>query len=209
MNQLFETIASSPLVPIYYNDDLANCIEKIDSCYRGGVRVFEFVNRGPLALANFKELQAYRDANWPDLKLGIGTIKTKEQALNFAALTPDFIVSPIVDKKVAKVARKNNIPWIPGAMTPTEVAFAGSLGAELVKLFPGDTLGPDFVKAIKPVFPELKFMVTGGVVPEGENIKSWFNAGATAVGLGSKLFQDADAAEIKSRISKVFNWLRI
>lgn len=209
MNPLLETILLHPLVPIYYNDNLTDCIDKIDSCYKGGVRVFEFVNRGPQALANFKELQAYRDAHWPDLKFGIGTIKTKQQAQDFALLKPDFIVCPIVDKKVAKVARKNNILWIPGAMTPTEVALAGSLRAELIKLFPGDTLGPDFVKAIKPVFPELKFMVTGGVVPEENNIKTWFAAGASAVGLGSKLFQGADAGEIQVRISNVFKWLSL
>ncbi|WP_116787523.1 bifunctional 4-hydroxy-2-oxoglutarate aldolase/2-dehydro-3-deoxy-phosphogluconate aldolase [Flavobacterium psychrotrophum] len=209
MNPLFDTIAAYPLVPIYYNDNIADCIDKIDSCYKGGVRVFEFVNRGPLALANFEALQVYRDANWPELKFGIGTIKTKEHAQDFAALKPDFMVSPVVDKKVAKVARKNNIPWIPGAMTPTEVAWASSLGAELVKLFPGDTLSPDFVKAIKPVFPEVRFMVTGGVIPEEKNIKTWFAAGVTAVGLGSKLFQDADADEIQTRICNTFKWLSL
>jgi len=207
MEDILKTIADYPIVPVYYNDDVEACKKIVESSYKAGIRVFEFVNRGPQAKTNFEQLIAYRNENFPDLKLGIGTIKTQQQALDFIALKADFIVSPIVLKDIAAVTLDKGILWIPGAMTPTEIAAAEALGAPIVKLFPGDSLGSQFVKAIRPLFSGLKFMVTGGVQPEEGNIKEWFGAGVTAVGMGSKLFKDDDTAEsLQQRIEELFGW---
>ncbi len=195
-----EIIGNYPVIPVYYHEDKDTCLNVLKASYAGGIRVFEFTNRGGNAPENFKALLEYRNANLPDLKLGIGTIKTVEQAQQYISIGADFIVSPIVKEDIAKLAFTNAILWVPGCMTPTEINFAEELGASLVKLFPGDTLGPGFLKAIKPLFPGLKFMPTGGVDVNKENIDSWLNAGVTALGFGSKLFQAPQDA-------KDFNWL--
>ena len=182
-------IENFPVIPVYYEGDPEICLEVLSACYAGGIRVFEFTNRGPAAVENFKILMNQRDSQFPEMKLGIGTIKTSAQASVYIDLGADFIVSPIVSTKLAEVTSKGNVFWIPGCMTPTEIALAEELGATLIKLFPGDTLGPGFLKGIKPLFPDLKFMPTGGVEVNKENVDSWLNAGVTALGFGSKLFQ--------------------
>jgi 2-dehydro-3-deoxyphosphogluconate aldolase/(4S)-4-hydroxy-2-oxoglutarate aldolase len=193
-------IQQYPVIPVYYHDDADTCIAVINACYAGGIKVFEFTNRGHRAIQNFKLLLQYRNNHLPELKLGIGTIKTAAQAEEYIRLGADFIVSPIIKKELAEITSAKDILWIPGCMTPTEIALAEELEAPLVKLFPGDTLGPGFLKAIKPLFPALKFMPTGGVELDKEGIDKWLNAGVTAIGFGSKLFQ---APENTSG----YNWL--
>jgi 2-dehydro-3-deoxyphosphogluconate aldolase/(4S)-4-hydroxy-2-oxoglutarate aldolase len=153
----------------------------------------------------------YKKAHLSDLLLGIGTIKTAAQAQAFISAGADFIVSPIVLKEIAEVTLDRGVLWIPGCMTPTEIALAESLGAPLVKLFPGDTLGPGFLKAIKPLFPNVKFMPTGGVDVAEDNIRGWFEAGVYSVGLGSKLFNaPTDATDytwLSERAQKLFGWI--
>jgi len=209
---ILDTIEHYPIIPVYYNDDVDKCIETLKNCYAGGIRVFEFVNRGEKALENFKALLAYKNQHIPDLKLGIGTIKTAQQAKDFADAGTEFLVSPIVKAEIAGVAKEYNLEWIPGCMTPTEIALAEELNAKLVKLFPGDTLGANFLKAIKPLFPNLKFMPTGGVDTTEESIKSWREAGVFSVGLGSKLFavpnDSSNENWLAERCSKLLEWAK-
>lgn len=211
MNTILEKIAQHPVIPVYYHDDSTTCVEVLKASYEGGIRVFEFVNRGAKAVENFKILLEYKKTHFPDLLLGIGTIKTADQAQDFVALGADFIVSPIVRADIATATLERGILWIPGCMTPTEIALAESLGAPLVKLFPGDTLGQGFLKAIKPLFPNLKFMPTGGVDVTPESMSRWFNAGVYSVGLGSKLFNaPSDATDyswLSERAEKLFGWI--
>lgn len=211
MNDILQAIAKRPVIPVYYHDDSDTCIEVVKASYAGGIRVFEFVNRGAKALENFQILLDYKKKHLPDLVLGIGTIKTAEQAQDFINAGADFIVSPIVLREIAQVTLDKGILWIPGCMTPTEIALAESLGAPLVKLFPGDTLGPNFLKAIKPLFPNVKFMPTGGVDVEEKNIRGWFDAGVYSVGLGSKLFNKpegaADYSWLSERAARLFGWI--
>lgn len=195
-----KVIQDYPVIPVYYNENAQTCIEVLKASYAGGVRVFEFTNRGQNALQNFKALLAYRNEHLSDMQLGIGTIKTVAQAEAYIELGADFIVSPIVRADLAKISSAHHILWIPGCMTPTEINLAEELGAPLVKLFQGDTLGTGFLKAIKPLFPNLKFMPTGGVDVTKESIDSWLNAGVTALGFGSKLFQQPENAND-------YNWL--
>jgi len=209
MNML-DTIQRYPVIPVYYHDGEATCTEVLKACYAGGIRVFEFVDRGSRAKENFEALLRYKNAHFPDLKLGIGTIKTADRAKEFVELGAEFIVSPIVSAEIATETLDKGILWVPGCMTPSEIALAERLGAPLVKLFPGDTLGPKFLKAIKPLFPNLKFMPTGGVDAEEGSIRGWFAAGVFAVGLGSKLFAAPDSATgydwLVERVSSVMGY---
>lgn len=182
-------ILQYPVLPVYYHDDAETCLEVAKACYAGGIRVFEFVNRGAHAQENLAYLLKNKEEHFPGLLLGIGTIKNQKEACSFLEIGADFIVSPVIVPEIADVTIKKDRLWIPGCMTPTEVCMAEEVGAPLVKLFPGNVLGTDFLKAIKPLFPEMKFMPTGGVSPTKESIKNWFDAGVSAVGVGSKLFE--------------------
>ena len=188
MENTLKHILQHPVLPVYYNDDIQTCIDVVNACYQGGIRVFEFVNRGDNAPENFSQLLSVQQKNWPDLLLGIGTIKTAATASAYIDRGARFIVSPVVKADIADVTLKKDILWVPGCMTPTEISEAEDLGAPLVKLFPGDLLGTGFLKSIKPLFPTMRFMPTGGVNPTEESISGWFDAGVSAVGLGSKLF---------------------
>jgi 2-dehydro-3-deoxyphosphogluconate aldolase/(4S)-4-hydroxy-2-oxoglutarate aldolase len=160
----------------------------IKACYDGGIRVFEFTNRGAEAPAIFAKLIDYCEKECPDLVLGIGTIYDAKQANEFIAMGADFMLQPFTTPEVGEVCAKYDIPWMPGTMTLTEIRNAEILGAKYVKIFPGNVVGPGFVKAIKGPMPKTKIMVTGGVEPNKESLSSWFGAGAAAVGMGSQLF---------------------
>lgn len=185
--QIIEAVKQQGILPLFYNADPEVCLNITGSLYEAGIRVIEFTNRGPQALANFTLLVKTRDEKWPGLLLAIGTIRSAEQAVKFIEAGADFLISPVFDADVCDVAYLHKKLWIPGCMTPTEVHVAENAGCRLVKLFPGNTLGPEFVGAIRELFPEMLFMPTGGVEVSRENIGSWFNAGVCAVGLGSKL----------------------
>lgn len=200
---LLDKLNQCPIVPVYYNDDIDLCHSVMQKCYDGGVRVFEFVDRGSKSLENFEKLLNFRNQYFKDLILGIGTIKNEHQAKDFISIGADFLVSPIVNPAIAEEANKSNIEWIPGCMTPSEIAIAEQLGCTVVKLFPGEVLGPSFIKAVKPLFPSINFMVTGGVSLSKENLKGWFSAGAKAVGVGSKLFDGEFASDRKDVVSNL------
>lgn len=212
MEKILDHILAYPVLPVYYHDNPQTCIDVVNACYEGGIRVFEFVNRGANALDNFGHLLEFRNANLPELKLGIGTIKDAATATQYLKAGADFIVSPVVKREIAEVTLQQNVLWIPGCMTPTEISLAEDLGAPLVKLFPGDTLGTKFLKAIKPLFPTMRFMPTGGVSPDQQNISEWFEAGVSAVGMGSKLFAQPDDAAgydwLAARAGQLMGWVK-
>lgn len=212
MKKTLDHILAYPVLPVYYHDDPQTCIDVVNACYQGGIRVFEFVNRGANALGNFQRLLEYRNAEFPELLLGIGTIKDAATATQYIKAGADFIVSPVVKAEIAEVTLQQEVLWIPGCMTPTEVSLAEDLGAPLVKLFPGDTLGPKFLKAIKPLFPTMRFMPTGGVSPDQQNVSEWFEAGVSAVGMGSKLFASPEEAAgydwLAERGRQLMKWVK-
>ena len=210
MKNLLDTIENSPIVPVYYNDDIELCKQVIDDCYAGGVRVFEFVNRGSKALGNLSKILNYRNEYYSDLLVGIGTVKTSVEALAFIELGVDFIVSPIFNSEIAAIAHSHNVPWVPGCMTPTEIANAERLGIDFVKLFPGEVLGDSFVKAIKPLFPNMSYMVTGGVSLSNNSLEKWFKSGVSAVGVGSKLFQGefTDSNDVISNLKMAISFVQ-
>lgn len=211
MKNTLNHILAYPVLPVYYHDDIQTCIEVVNACYAGGIRVFEFVNRGERAPENFSQLLKFQQTHWPDLLLGIGTIKSAAMASAYIEMGATFIVSPVVRTEIAEVTLRRDILWVPGCMTPTEISLAEDLGAPLVKLFPGDTLGTGFVRAVKPLFPSMRFMPTGGVNPAKESLTGWFEAGVSAVGLGSKLFVKPEGATgydwLTARSRELMGWI--
>lgn len=184
--QALAGIAASGVLPLFYHTDLHLCEQALRALYAGGVRCVEFTNRGDKALANFKALISVKK-EMPGLALGIGTIHNTDEAAKYLEAGADFLVSPFFDAALADYTYLQKKLWIPGCMTPTEIHQAHAQGCDWVKLFPGEVLGPSFLRAIRPLFRDMHFMVTGGVTPEKENIHQWLSAGAAAVGLGSKL----------------------
>lgn len=180
-------IPKQAVLPLFFHKDEQVSIDVLRALYNAGVRAVEYTNRGAEALVNFAAMRSVCYAEMKDLYLGIGTIKNVEMANAFIDAGADFLVSPVFDAGVADVAYLNKILWVPGCMTPTEIHEAEKAGCKLVKLFPGNVLGPGFVGAIKELFPLLQFMPTGGVELEEANLKSWFASGVVAVGMGSKL----------------------
>jgi len=180
-------IITQGILPLFFYEDAEVSLQVTRTLYRAGVRAIEYTNRGPAALENFKVLKQAQQTEMPELLLGIGTIKSEQEARDFVAAGADFIVAPIVNPAVAKVAHEHGILWCPGCMTPTEIYTAQQNGAALIKLFPANILGHSFLSSIKELFPGQLFMPTGGVELHIENISNWFNAGVCAVGLGSKL----------------------
>ena len=175
------------MLPLYYNADETVSVEILRAVYRAGVKAIEYTNRGEAALSNFKKLVEIRNAEMQGLLLGVGTVKNMEHVNNYMSAGADFLVSPGYVPEIAAYAVANDIFYAPGCMTPSEIIAAENAGITFIKLFPGDVLGPKYLSNIKPVFPNLYFMPTGGVDTTKENIEGWFKAGVCAVGMGSKL----------------------
>lgn len=180
------------MVPVFYHKDIEVCKNVVKACYEGGVRVFEFTNRGDFATLLFAELNKWTIDNCPEMVMGVGSVVDDATAAMYIALGANFIVSPLIDEATARVCNKRKIAWSPGCGSVTEIGRAHELGAEVVKVFPGSQVGgPGFVKAVKGPMPWTRIMPTGGVSPSEENLNEWFEAGVTCVGMGSKLFPKA------------------
>lgn len=201
-DQVFETMRNTGFVPLFYHPEIEVCKNVIKACYEGGARVFEFTNRGENAADLFKTLRQYVTDELPEMKLGIGTVLNAETAVFFINLGADFIVSPIMKEEIAKTCADHKMMWIPGCGTLTEMVTADELGAQLIKVFPAEQVGgPGFVKAVKAPCPHLNIMPTGGVSPDEENLKAWFDAGVTCVGMGSKLIQADNIDELSKKVA--------
>ncbi len=189
-----DTLYDQSLMPLYFHQDEKQSVELMQALYEAGVRLIEYTNRGAEALGNFKALKKQAE-QMPGLFVGAGTIKDEVAANAFIDAGADFIISPALAEDVYDVAYSNKVLWIPGCMTPTEILKAEQFGVSLVKLFPGNILGPGFVQAVKELFPAMKFMPTGGVETKADNLQAWFAAGVCAVGMGSKLISKEDLKE--------------
>ncbi|MBD0287338.1 MAG: bifunctional 4-hydroxy-2-oxoglutarate aldolase/2-dehydro-3-deoxy-phosphogluconate aldolase [Bacteroidota bacterium] len=186
-NELTALIPQQGILPLYFNKDADVSINILKALYEAGIRTVEYTNRGEAALKNFKEMRKVCDAELKGMYLGVGTIKDKQAAQAFIDAGADYIISPGLVEDAAGVADAHDLLWVPGCMTPSEIIRAEQLGAQMIKLFPGNILGTSFLSAIKELFPDLLFMPTGGVDLDKENIAGWFKAGVCAVGMGSKL----------------------
>lgn len=186
--QVIAAMQETGMVPVFYNADLetARCVLK--ACYEGGVRVFEFTNRGDFAHEVFGELVRYASCELPGMILGVGSVVDPATAALYLQLGANFVVGPLFNPEIAPVCNRRLVLYCPGCGTVSEVGLAQEAGCDVCKVFPGDVLGPAFVKGLMAPMPWSRIMVTGGVKPERENLQAWFKAGAACVGMGSNLF---------------------
>ena len=184
------------MVPVFYNKDIDLCKNVIEACYKGGVRVFEFTNRGDFAHEVFAELVKWSESACPEMIMGVGSVIDAPTTALYLQLGSNFIVSPIMDEEMARICNKRKVAWSPGCGSVTEIVKAHELGSEVVKIFPGSQVGgPAFVKGVKGPFPYASIMPTGGVAPTEDNLKGWVEAGVHCVGMGSQLFPKEVLAE--------------
>ena len=187
--QVLDAIVSTGMVPVYYNKDVEIAKQGVKACYEGGVRAFEFTNRGDFAHEVFAELIKFATKECPELVLGVGSIVDAGTASLYLQLGANFVVGPLFNPEIAKVCNRRLVPYTPGCGSVSEIGFAQEVGCDLCKIFPaGNVGGPSFVKNIKAPIPWSMIMATGAVEPTEENLSAWFKAGVTCVGMGSKLF---------------------
>ena len=210
--EIITKMKETGLVPVFNHSDKEVAVEVLVNSYQAGIRVFEFTNRGPNALEVFAHLVEVA-SELDGLILGIGTIWSLSDAEAFIDSGAQFIVSPGLVPEMGKAILEKEMLWIPGCGTVSEVAEALSIGASLIKIFPGNVLGPSFAAAVKSVLPEARLMPTGGVKPTAENMSSWFDAGVLCVGMGSQLFSKnlihaANYTELQDDISDALSLIR-
>lgn len=181
------TMRETGMVPLFYHPDVELGKKVLKACYDGGARLMEFTARGDFAYEVFLELNKYAVNKLPGMMMGVGSITEAAAASLFMQMGANFIVTPSLREDIAKVCNRRKVLWSPGCGSLTEINAAEELGCEVVKLFPGSTYGPGFVKAIKGPQPWTSVMPTGGVSTDEANLKAWFDAGVTCVGMGSKL----------------------
>ncbi|MBO7472168.1 MAG: bifunctional 4-hydroxy-2-oxoglutarate aldolase/2-dehydro-3-deoxy-phosphogluconate aldolase [Bacteroidaceae bacterium] len=186
--QVLQKMQQTGMVPVFYHSDVEVAKQVVKACYDGGVRAFEFTNRGDFAHEVFAECVKYAAKECPEMAMGVGSIVDAPTAALYIQLGACFVVSPLLNPEIARVCNRRLVPYCPGCGSVSEIGTAQELGCDLTKVFPGDAYGPAFVKATMAPCPWSRIMVTGGVSPDKENLTAWFKAGAFCVGMGSKLF---------------------
>lgn len=204
--KVYQALAESGVMPLFYTPDPEIAFQVAAACYRGGAKVIEFTNRGDYAHEVFSILSKRVRRELPGLLLGIGSIQDAGTASLYIQLGADLVVTPLLREDVILTCNRRKVAVIPGTMTPSEIGRAEELGVEIVKIAPGEVLGPVFLKAHLAPCPWTRTMISGGVSPDEANLRGWFEAGATCVGMGSKLItkdvlakQDWAALEVKVR----------
>ena len=185
--EVVQQMKESGMIPLFYHPDIKVAKAVLKACYGGGARLMEFTNRGDFAIEIFTDLIKYAIAELPGMILGVGSVTDAASASQYMLAGANFVVTPVYREDIAVVCNRRKVLWSPGCGSLTEIAIAEEMGCELVKLFPGSTYGPGFVKAIKGPQPWTSIMPTGGVSTEESNLRGWFDAGVTCVGMGSKL----------------------
>lgn len=195
--QVLQTIQQTGMVPVFYHSDAEVARQVLKACYEGGVRAFEFTNRGDFASEVFIDLMKFSCRECPEMILGIGSVVDAPTAALYLQYGANFVVGPYLNAEVARLCNRHLVPYTPGCGSVTEIGEAQELGCDLVKIFPaGNVGGPSFVKNIKAPLPWSMIMATGAVEPTEENLTAWMKAGTTCVGMGSKLFpKDRIAAQ--------------
>lgn len=194
--EVLNVMRQTGMVPVYYSKDTETAKQVLKACYAGGVRAFEFTNRGDFAHEVFGELVKFATKECPEMILGIGSIVDPATAALFLQLGANFVVGPLFNPEIAKICNRRLVPYTPGCGSVSEIGFAQESGCDLCKVFPaGNVGGPSFIKNIKAPMPWSMLMATGAVEPTDENLSAWFKAGVTCVGMGSNLFpQEAISA---------------
>ena len=202
------TMKEVGMIPLFFNNDIELSKKVLKACYDGGAKLLEFTARGDFAHEIFRDLIKYTVKELPGMIMGVGSVSDAAQASLFISLGANFVVTPLLREDIATVCNRRKVLWSAGCGSLTEIARAEELGCEIVKLFPGDIYGPQFVKSVKGPQPWTSIMPTGGVSPTEENLKGWFDAGVTCVGMGSKLITkdiiaSEDFAKLEMNVRKV------
>ena len=212
--EVLNTIVQTGLVPVFYHPELEVAKKIAEALAAGGAQTIEFTNRGDFAPWVFKELSEYLAKTNPKIILGVGSVVDAPTAALYIASGVNFVVGPILNPEIARLCNRRKIAYSPGCGSATEIAAAEELGVEIVKVFPGDSVGgPGFVKAILGPCPWTRIMPTGGVETTKESINAWFKAGIAAAGIGSNLVKKewvaaGDYAAITAKTIEVLAWIR-
>jgi 2-dehydro-3-deoxyphosphogluconate aldolase/(4S)-4-hydroxy-2-oxoglutarate aldolase len=212
--QVLNAILDDGLVPVFYHADAEVAKRVAGACAAGGSRVFEFTNRGDFAPEVFKDLSRYLAQEHPDIILGVGSVVDAPTAALYIAYGANFVVGPLLNAEIARLCNRRKIVYSPGCGSVTEIAQAEELGVEIVKVFPGRSVGgPDFVKSVLGPCPWTSIMPTGGVDASETSLKEWFQAGVACVGMGSKLVRKEWVAAgnweaISNQVRQVLDWIR-
>ncbi|MEL6717654.1 MAG: bifunctional 4-hydroxy-2-oxoglutarate aldolase/2-dehydro-3-deoxy-phosphogluconate aldolase [Bacteroidota bacterium] len=185
--QVAQKMEEQGMVPLFYHPDIELGKKVLTACYKGGARLLEFTNRGDYAHEVFRELNKFCEKELPEMMMGVGSVTDVGTTALYLQIGANFVVTPVFREDIAISCNRKKVLWSPGCGSLTEICKAEEMGCEIVKLFPGGIYGPSFVKAIKGPQPWTSIMPTGGVAPTEENLKAWFDAGVTCVGMGSKL----------------------
>jgi 2-dehydro-3-deoxyphosphogluconate aldolase/(4S)-4-hydroxy-2-oxoglutarate aldolase len=193
MHTTITLLQKQKVLPLFYHADAVVCKGVVEALYHGGIRLIEFTNRGSEALSRFTELSSLCKQSYPEMRLAVGTIASGKDAEDFIEAGADVLISPFWDDEVAVVAKNAGVLWIPGCMTPTEIHHAVQEG-------------------IRPLFPNVHFVVTGGVDATADSVKQWLNAGVVAAGLGSKLItgevmQQKQFSVLQEKVSSLLSTL--
>ena len=212
--EVYNTVIDIGLVPVFYNADITIAKNIVKACTGGGASVVEFTNRGDFAPEVFKELSQHLSKEAPDVILGVGSVIDEPTAALYIAYGANFVVGPLLNEAVARLCNRRKVAYMPGCGSVSEISYAEELGVEIVKIFPGDSVGgPNFVKAVLGPCPWTRIMPTGGVDATEESIKTWFGAGVACVGIGSNLIRkDLVAAsswgQITEKVQQVLAWIK-
>ena len=211
--QVMQKMEDTGMVPLFYNEDISVAKDVLKACYDGGARLMEFTNRGDFALEVFSELIKYSISDLPGMIVGVGSITDAKAASQYMLAGANFVVTPVFREDIARICNRRKLMWSAGCSSLTEIAIAEEFGCELVKLFPADVLGPEFVKSIKGPQPWTSVMPTWGVSIKYDNLKSCFDSGVTCVGIGSKLISkdilsDKDYNLLKVNVEKTLKLIK-
>ncbi|MCB0607485.1 MAG: bifunctional 4-hydroxy-2-oxoglutarate aldolase/2-dehydro-3-deoxy-phosphogluconate aldolase [Lewinellaceae bacterium] len=211
--QVAQKMAETGMVPLFYHPDVELGKKVLTACYKGGARLLEFTNRGDFAHEAFGELNKFCAKELPEMILGVGSVTDAGTTALYLQLGANFVVTPVFREDIAIACNRKKVLWSPGCGSLAEIARAEELGCEIVKLFPGGVYGPGFVKDIKGPQPWTSVMPTGGVSPTRESLKSWFDAGVTCVGMGSKLIsseilKSGDFATLEANVKAALDLIR-
>ncbi len=187
---VLNTVLQDGMVPLFYEANLERAQGLAGALARGGSHVLEFTNRGDFAIEVFSALVKYAAQAHPDLIIGVGSVDDAATAALFLAHGANFVVGPTLVEDIARLCNRRKVAYMPGCGSLNDIAAAEELGSEIVKLFPGSAVGgPAFVKDVLGPRPWSRMMPTGGVTPEEDNLRTWFEAGVTCVGMGSRLLR--------------------
>jgi len=211
---VLNTIVELGLVPVFYNPDLEIAKQIVSACRAGGARVVEFTNRGDFAFQVFAGLSEHVAEAEPGVVLGVGSVIDAPTAALYISAGANFVVGPVLNPEVARLCNRRKVAYVPGCGSASEISQAEELGVEIVKVFPGRSVGgPGFVRAVLAPCPWTRIMPTGGVDATEENIRAWFEAGVACVGMGSRLITKdlvaaGDFEGISRKAAQVLAWIR-